>query len=71
MRSDSEAGDFLRVTVDGVEPFAGISGNKNWEQKTISLGPGPHTVRWTFSRDAANSAGANAAWVDQVTVASK
>jgi uncharacterized protein YkwD len=70
-RSDSEVGDFLRVTVDGVEPFAGISGNTNWGQKTISLTSGPHTVRWTFSRDASGSAGANAAYVDVVTTGSK
>ena len=70
-RSDSEAGDFLRVTVDGVEPFAGISGNTNWAKKTISLTSGPHTVRWTFSRDATGSAGANAAYVDVVTTGSK
>jgi uncharacterized protein YkwD len=70
-KSDSEAGDLLRVTVDGAEPFGGISGNKDWEKKTISIGSGPHTVRWTFSRDAGGSAGANAAWVDEVTVSSK
>ena len=70
-RSDSDAGDFLRVTVDGVEPFAGISGNTNWAKKTISLTSGPHTVRWTFSRDATGSAGANAAYVDVVTTGSK
>jgi len=70
-KSDSEAGDFLRVTVDGAAPFAGISGNKEWEKKTISVGNGQHTVRWTFSRNAVGSAGANAAWVDGVTVGSK
>jgi hypothetical protein len=70
-KSSSEAGDFLRVTVDGVEPFAGISGNHDWEKKTISLTNGPHTVRWTFSRDGSGSAGANAAYVDQVTTGAK
>jgi hypothetical protein len=70
-KSDSDAGDFLRVTVDGVEPFAAISGNHDWEKKTISLTAGPHTVRWTFSRDGSGSAGANAAYVDQVTTGAK
>ncbi|MBV9952640.1 MAG: hypothetical protein JO291_11855, partial [Acidimicrobiia bacterium] len=70
-KSDSEAGDFLRVTVDGVEPFSGISGDHDWEKKTISLTAGPHSVRWTFSRDGSGSAGANAAYVDQVTTGAK
>ena len=66
---DSEANfDFLKVTVDGVEPFAGISGNVDWQQKTIALSAGPHTIRWTYSKDASVSVGQNAAWLDQVTV---
>jgi hypothetical protein len=71
-RSDSEAGfDFLRVTVDGVEPFAGISGNTAWQQKTISLTAGEHTVRWTYSKDDSVTGGLDAAWVDQVKTGAK
>jgi hypothetical protein len=70
-KSASDAGDVLRVTVDGVEPFPGISGAHAWERKAIRLTDGPHTVRWTFSRDGGGSAGADAAYIDQVTTSAK
>jgi hypothetical protein len=67
---DSELNfDFLRVDVDGVEPFPGISGNVDWQQQTIALPAGTHTIRWTYSKDVSVSIGQDAAWLDQVTIA--
>ncbi len=66
---DSEPNfDFLKVTIDGVEPFAGISGNVDWQQKTIPVVDGPHTIRWTYSKDVTVSVGQDTAWLDEVTV---
>ena len=67
---DSEPNfDFLTVTVDGVPPFVGISGNVDWQQKTIALTAGPHTIRWTYAKDVSVSVGRNAAWLDQIAIA--
>ena len=59
---DSEPNfDFLKVDVDGVEPFPGISGNVDWQQKTIALPAGAHTIHWTYTKDASVSVGQDAA----------
>ncbi len=61
--------DFLKVTVDGAEQFApGISGNIDWQQRTITLAAGPHTIRWSYSKDGSVSTGQDAGWVDQITI---
>ena len=66
---DSEPNfDFLRVDVDGVAPFPGISGNVDWQQKTIALTAGAHTIHWTYTKDISVSVGQDAAWIDQVTI---
>ena len=66
---DSELNfDFLTVDVDGAAPFPGISGNVDWQQKTIALPAGAHTIHWTYTKDGSVSVGQNAAWLDQVTI---
>ncbi len=65
----SEAGyDFLRFYFDGVEPAAapGISGSVDWQQKTISVPAGDHTLRWRYVKDLSMSAGSDMGWVDQI-----
>ncbi len=57
--------DFLRFSVDGVLQVR-ISGNMYFAQKQYALGAGAHTLRWKYSKDAAGSAGMDAAWLDQV-----
>jgi hypothetical protein len=62
---DSEATwDFLRFYVDGVEIEA-ISGVVDWTYKTHTLDGGMHALTWTYTKDMADSAGADAGWVDQ------
>jgi hypothetical protein len=66
---DSETNfDFLKVEVDGIEPIPAISGNVDWQQQTIALPAGAHTVRWTYSKDISVSERLDAAWVDQLTL---
>lgn len=70
---ESEAGfDFLRFYLDDVEQVGAvaISGNVDWQQKTIAIPAGPHTLRWTYSKDGSVSTGADAAWLDQVVYSS-
>ena len=66
---DSEATfDFLNVEVDGAQPFDGISGDVDWQQRTITLGAGAHTIQWIYSKDFSVSNGLDAGFVDQVTL---
>ncbi len=60
--------DFLMVSVDGA-PAARISGTKaGWALfQTNLLSVADHTVRWTYLKDGANSAGSDSGWVDSVT----
>jgi uncharacterized repeat protein (TIGR01451 family) len=57
--------DAVFVYVDGV--YAGYtSGETGWTQRTLSLGPGSHVVRWVYDKDRAGSAGLDTGWVDAV-----
>lgn len=64
----SEAGwDGLTNILDGVAQ-ASISGEVDWQQETLDVPLGRHTVRWTFGKDAYDydPVGMNAGWLDQV-----
>lgn len=68
-RVSSEAGaDWGTVTLDGQER-ARISGEREWAQQAVVVGAGLHTVRWSYSKNAATSAGQDTFWVDQATLA--
>ena len=61
--------DFLRFYLDGTEQtgsLAKISGTVDWEQKTVAIPAGNHTVKWGYTKDVSVSSNADAAWVDQV-----
>ncbi|TAG09590.1 MAG: hypothetical protein EAZ42_06495 [Verrucomicrobia bacterium] len=71
-RISSEAAyDFLRFTINGGEQASAeaISGEVNWTLKTVFVPSGSQTLRWRYVKDGADIAGADAAWVDQVTYA--
>ena len=60
--------DYLLFTLNGVQQAAAleISGEMGWEQKTVSVPAGSHTLRWNYFKDGSESSGADAGWVDQV-----
>ncbi|MEO0017907.1 MAG: hypothetical protein RLZZ522_1190, partial [Verrucomicrobiota bacterium] len=69
----SEGGyDFLRFYLDGVEQagITAISGEVDWQQKTLAVPAGNHTLRWTYSKDVSNNVGLDTAWLDQVVFTS-
>lgn len=71
-RVSSEAGyDVLRFTVDGVEPAAApaVSGEVGWQQRTVNIPAGVHTLQWSYTKDISVAGGADAAWLDQVSFA--
>ncbi len=64
----SQAGfDFLRFSVDGVD-VQSISGEVDWKQISVPVGPGPHQIEWRYSKDGSISAGSDAGWVDHLEV---
>ncbi len=60
--------DALTVAMDG-NVSNSISGEVNWQLRTLAVPAGAHTVRWTYSKDGSSSAGSDAGFLDQVTVA--
>ena len=63
----SESGwDHLRFHFRGEAQF-GISGERDWEERSFYVPPGTHAVQWGYSKDRSGSDGQDAAWVDQIT----
>ncbi len=64
----SDAGrDILRFSLDGIDSIQ-ISGNVPWHQRAISIPDGGHIATWTYSKDGFGNAGADAGWLDEVTL---
>lgn len=64
----SEPGyDFLRFYGNNLNvPYASLSGETDWQQVTLSLGSGTHTLRWTYIKDGSVNSGRDAGWLDEV-----
>ncbi len=58
--------DSLAFYVDG-EPYELISGETEWQPRSVFMGPGAHTNLWVYTKGKSGSAGADCGWVDQVT----
>jgi hypothetical protein len=67
--SSEDTYDFLEFLVDG-NVVRSISGEVDWEQTSVSLGPGDHTISWRYIKDDAVSDGSDAGWVDEVLLGS-
>ncbi|MCB2154912.1 M6 family metalloprotease domain-containing protein [bacterium] len=65
-KSSCDASDELRFRMDILLPIS-ISGETDWQQRTITIPSGTHTCRWDYVKDASGTAGADAGWVDKVT----
>lgn len=59
--------DVATVYVDGGGYYS-VTGETDWRQCFISLSPGVHEVKWTYSKDETASVGEDCAWVDEVMV---
>lgn len=66
--SSEQYGDYLHFYRDDIElpAAAPISGDTGWQQVTIPIPAGSHTVRWTYAKNASVAVGGDAAWLDQV-----
>ena len=59
-------GDCLACLVDGVEQPNAITGTVGWVQQQVLVSSGNHTVRWVYAKNASDSAGSDAGWVDEI-----
>jgi hypothetical protein len=57
--------DFLEIYIDDIF-YDQISGEVDWQPRTLILGTGPHTVDFEYNKDSSDSVGADAGWIDQV-----
>jgi carboxypeptidase D len=64
----SESGyDLLELYTNGVATGRGISGNLDWQLKTVRLGDGEQRVEWRYSKDGTADAYLDLAWLDELT----
>ncbi|MCB1689560.1 MAG: M6 family metalloprotease domain-containing protein [Halioglobus sp.] len=61
--------DYLRFYRDDVQHPAAlqISGESDWQQRSVPIPAGLHLLRWTYSKNGSVAAGMDAAWLDRVT----
>jgi hypothetical protein len=65
----SEAGyDLLSFRMNGapVASVSSISGEVDWQQRSVTIPAGTHTLRWTYQKDGSVSTGADRGWLDLV-----
>jgi len=70
VKVSSEPGfDFLRFYVDGnkVGEWTGTA-IASWQSFSAALSAGSHTLTWSYEKDGSASFGADAAWLDGVTL---
>jgi uncharacterized delta-60 repeat protein len=64
-RISADTTAYLDIAVDGSVANT-LSGETAWQQQTLTLPVGDHTLTWTFRKEGADSVGADTAWVDEV-----
>jgi|GEM_PF-1524012 len=57
--------DFLKFSIDDVEKGS-WSGEVDWTRVSYPVTPGIHTFKWVYVKDASDSDGSDAAWIDTI-----
>ncbi|HWN95273.1 MAG TPA: immunoglobulin domain-containing protein [Methylomirabilota bacterium] len=63
----SETNDRLFFYVNGAEQGR-ISGEVDWQFKTVNLNSGNQTLKWTYFKNSGTTGGQDRGWVDQVSL---
>ena len=63
--SSESSNDRLRLMVNGTQALQ-ISGEVDWQPRTLDLGSGTQTLRWRYTKNGSLVRGQDRAWVDQV-----
>jgi hypothetical protein len=65
--STEEQYDELTINVDGVK-IASFSGEQDWVIYRYSITAGLHKISWTYTKDAGDSVGQDAVWIDSIVL---
>lgn len=57
--------DKLTIAINSVT-VTNISGEVDWQQRSMAIPSGNQTIRWTYAKDARTEAGQDAAWLDAI-----
>jgi len=69
VRVSSEPGfDKLRFFLDGIEKGSWSGTGPYWQLFSTPVAPGTHTLQWSYEKDGSAAFGADAAWIDAVTL---
>ncbi|MFA6143066.1 MAG: hypothetical protein WC738_07235, partial [Candidatus Omnitrophota bacterium] len=62
--------DYFRFFVDGAEvsTVTAISGETGWQDISVYIAGGAHTLEWKYIKDDGGKAGFDAAWLDDVVI---
>ena len=60
--------DKLTFAVDGATKGTISGTGGTWRKRKALLGPGTHTLRWTYAKDSSDDAGSDCGWVDQLSI---
>jgi hypothetical protein len=63
--------DVLELWVDDQLQSGSLSGEVDWQHRTIPIKSGSHIIKWVYSKDESLSVGSDCAWVDAVGFTSK
>ncbi|MBI2927874.1 MAG: immunoglobulin domain-containing protein [Verrucomicrobia bacterium] len=66
----SERSDRLTFFLDDSDQELEISGEVDWEQRTVAIPAGVHTLNWWYSKDSSVLEGEDAGWVDEAVFTS-
>lgn len=65
--SSESGGDRLGFSIGGREQ-SHLSGEIDWQERTVRLGSGEHRLRWTYSKNATGSSGDDRGWLDVLNI---
>lgn len=57
--------DYLKFFINGVQQLR-ISGEVDWESRSLAIPSGAQVLKWTYSKNASGSVGLDKGWLDQV-----
>jgi hypothetical protein len=62
-----ENSDYLIFKINGVEQDR-FSGQQDWAEAVYPLGAGTHELSWSYTKDESGFAGADAIWLDDISI---
>jgi hypothetical protein len=69
VKVSSQSGDKLDFYIDGSVRLMDYSGEQGWNEISFSgFGNGPHTFKWSYSKDSGGSGGSDSVWIDNVRI---